>query len=101
MPGMESCGLHEHTYNSIMKCDVDIRRDMYTSIVLSGGSTMFPGKETAYLSELLKKQHTINRIVPLQIHTRYIVRGLSVRVCVITLFTMSPLLAVDQASLTG
>merc|ERR1712080_72470 len=24
--GMEACGIHETTYNSIMKCDVDIRR---------------------------------------------------------------------------
>merc|ERR1712180_196761 len=23
--GMESCGVHETTYNSIMKCDIDIR----------------------------------------------------------------------------
>ncbi|VAH05183.1 unnamed protein product [Triticum turgidum subsp. durum] len=30
-------------YNSIMKCDVDIRKDLYGNIVLSGGSTMFPG----------------------------------------------------------
>ena len=27
-----------------MKCDVDIRRDLYSNIVLSGGSTMYPGK---------------------------------------------------------
>ncbi|KAL3634892.1 Actin, aortic smooth muscle [Castilleja foliolosa] len=27
----------------IMKCDVDIRKDLYGNIVLSGGSTMFPG----------------------------------------------------------
>ena len=26
-----------------MKCDVDIRRDLYANTVLSGGSTMFPG----------------------------------------------------------
>jgi hypothetical protein len=26
-----------------MKCDVDIRKDLYGNIVLSGGSTMFPG----------------------------------------------------------
>merc|ERR1712018_143613 len=26
--GMESCGIHETTYNSIMKCDVDIRKDL-------------------------------------------------------------------------
>ena len=41
--GMEIAGVHETTYNSIMKCDVDIRRDLYSNIVLSGGSTMFPG----------------------------------------------------------
>lgn len=26
-----------------MKCDVDIRKDLYGNIVLSGGSSMFPG----------------------------------------------------------
>eukprot|EP00270_Netrium_digitus_P004711 TRINITY_DN15_c0_g1_i3.p1 TRINITY_DN15_c0_g1~~TRINITY_DN15_c0_g1_i3.p1 ORF type:complete len:378 (-),score=58.13 TRINITY_DN15_c0_g1_i3:443-1576(-) len=41
--GMESSGIHETTYNCIMKCDVDIRKDLYGNIVLSGGSTMFPG----------------------------------------------------------
>ena len=41
--GMESAGIHETTYNSIMKCDVDIRKDLYGNTVLSGGSTMFPG----------------------------------------------------------
>jgi actin-related protein len=40
---MEAAGIHETTYNSIMKCDVDIRKDLYGNIVLSGGSTMFPG----------------------------------------------------------
>ncbi len=41
--GMETAGIHETTFNSIMKCDVDIRRDLYSNIVLSGGSSMFPG----------------------------------------------------------
>ncbi|KAJ6798193.1 actin-like [Iris pallida] len=41
--GMEAAGIHEMTYNSIMKCDVDMRKDLYGYIVLSGGSTMFPG----------------------------------------------------------
>ncbi|CAH1389593.1 unnamed protein product [Nezara viridula] len=41
--GMEACGIHETTYNSIMKCDVDIIEDLYTNIVLSGGTTMYPG----------------------------------------------------------
>lgn len=34
---MESCGIHETTYNSIMKCDIDIRKDLYANTVLSGG----------------------------------------------------------------
>merc|ERR1712165_136265 len=34
--GMESCGIHETTYNSIMKCDVDIRKDLYANTVMSG-----------------------------------------------------------------
>ncbi|ETN74403.1 Actin [Necator americanus] len=41
--GMESTGIHETTYNSIMKCDVDIRKDLYANTVLSGGTSMFPG----------------------------------------------------------
>ncbi|CAH8385404.1 unnamed protein product [Eruca vesicaria subsp. sativa] len=40
---MDTCGIHEMAYNSIMKCDVDIRKDLFRDIVLSGGSTMFPG----------------------------------------------------------
>ncbi|XP_004645493.2 actin, cytoplasmic 1-like [Octodon degus] len=41
--GMESCGIHETTFNSIMKYNVDIRKDMYANTVLSGGTTMYPG----------------------------------------------------------
>merc|ERR1719220_1166751 len=40
---MESTGVHEATYNSIMKCDIDIRKDLYANNVLSGGTTMYPG----------------------------------------------------------
>merc|ERR1719389_811166 len=41
--GMESAGVHETTYNSIMKCDVDIRKDLYANVVLLGGTTMYAG----------------------------------------------------------
>merc|ERR1711900_111383 len=41
--GMEARGIHETTYNSIMKCDVDIRKDLYANTVMSGGTTMYPG----------------------------------------------------------
>lgn len=41
--GLETAGVHETTYNSFMKCDVDIRKDLYGNIVCSGGTTMYPG----------------------------------------------------------
>ena len=41
--GVESPGIHEILYNSVTKCDIDIRKEMYANIVLSGGTTMFPG----------------------------------------------------------
>ncbi|KAK2703891.1 hypothetical protein QYM36_017817 [Artemia franciscana] len=51
--GRESYGIHETTYKSIMKCDVDIRKDLYASIVLSGGSTMYPS-----IAERMQKEIT-------------------------------------------
>jgi len=51
--GRESEGIHKLSYGSIMKCDVDIRRDLYDNMVLSGGSTMFPN-----IDERLKKEIT-------------------------------------------
>merc|ERR1712178_72999 len=39
--GNESSGIHQLTYDSIMKCDVDIRKDLYANTVMSGGTTMF------------------------------------------------------------
>jgi len=41
--GMEAVGIHETCYNSIMKSDLDVRKDLYANCVLSGGTTMFPG----------------------------------------------------------
>nr|KAG5711671.1 hypothetical protein BaRGS_016853 [Batillaria attramentaria] len=41
--GNEHVGMHEMLHNSIQKCDIDIRRDLYANTVLSGGSTMYPG----------------------------------------------------------
>jgi len=41
--GMEQEGVHKLTFSSIMKCDVDIRKDLYGNIVMSGGTTMYQG----------------------------------------------------------
>ena len=50
--GMEANGVHETCYNSIMKCDVDIRKDLYGNIVLSGGTSMFRGINTRLEKEM-------------------------------------------------
>jgi len=53
MTGLESDGIHKLVFESIMKCDVDIRKDLYANIVLSGGSTMYPG-----IQERMEKEIT-------------------------------------------
>lgn len=51
--GMESGGFHETIYSSIMKCDVEIRKELFRNILLSGGSTMFPGMAERIHRELI------------------------------------------------
>jgi len=41
--GAETAGIHESVFNSIMKCDIDIRKELYANCVMSGGTTMYPG----------------------------------------------------------
>jgi len=41
--GMESAGVHEVVHNSIMRCDIDIRKDLLANVVMSGGTTMYAG----------------------------------------------------------
>lgn len=44
-------GIHKFTFDSIMKCDNDIKKDLFKNIVLAGGSTMFEG-----MKERMKKE---------------------------------------------
>jgi actin-related protein len=50
--GREFSGVHQTTYDSIMKCEVDIRKDLYGNIVLSGGTTMFEGIDARMEKEI-------------------------------------------------
>jgi len=50
--GMEVAGVHETIFNSIMKCDVDIHKDLYNRIVLSGGNTLYPNIEDRMEKEI-------------------------------------------------
>jgi len=53
MVGLEDNGIHNLIFDSIMKCDVDIRKDLYANIVLSGGSTMYPGIQERVEKEVI------------------------------------------------
>jgi len=41
--GRELPGIHTATHKCIQSCDIDLRRELYKNIVLSGGTTMYPG----------------------------------------------------------
>ena len=43
MLGKDFDGVQKTAYDSVMKCDVDLRRELFNSVTLSGGTTMFPG----------------------------------------------------------
>ena len=65
--GKEASGIHDCTFQTIMKCDVDIRKDLYANIVLSGGTTMFPGigeRMTKELTALAPSTMKIKVVAP-------------------------------------
>lgn len=51
-------------YESIRKCDLDIRRELYQNIVLAGGSTKLPG-----LPDRMQKE--VNAILPSSLRVRW------------------------------
>jgi len=54
MLGVELEGISKSIYSSIMRIDIDIRKDVFSNIVLSGGSTMFPGFEERLKKDLVR-----------------------------------------------
>ncbi|XP_017367332.1 actin-related protein T1 [Cebus imitator] len=50
--GIHSPGLSKMVSSSIMKCDTDIQKNLFAEIVLSGGTTLFPGLEERLMKEL-------------------------------------------------
>jgi len=65
--GKETLPMDEIIVEAVSKCDIDLRRDLYSNIVLSGGSTMFPGlKErlTKEISEMIPENVEVKIIAP-------------------------------------
>merc|ERR1711998_412324 len=65
MIGKEASGIHDCTFQTIMKSDIDIRRELFGNIVLSGGTTMFPG-----IAERMTKE--LNALAPSTVKVRII-----------------------------
>lgn len=60
--GKEYPGFHEIAYNSIQKCDIDIRKSLYENIVLSGGTTMYQGLPERLTKEITNKAPSTMKI---------------------------------------
>ncbi len=54
LEGREHEGIHTLTFKSIGKCDMDVRKDLYSNVILSGGTTMFEGLPERLEKELVK-----------------------------------------------
>nr|XP_033777898.1 actin-85C-like [Geotrypetes seraphini] len=50
--GIEAPGVDKMIFNSITKCDIDVRRNLYGNVLLSGGSTLFLGLDERILKEM-------------------------------------------------
>lgn len=63
--GRELMGIHQATFKCVQSCDIDLRRDLFKNIVLSGGNTLFPG-----IGERLTKE--IKALAPQKIDVKVI-----------------------------
>lgn len=60
--GQEGAGLHEAIYASIAGCDMDLRRDMYANVVLSGGTSMFRNIEVRLQQDIARMAPSTMRV---------------------------------------
>ncbi len=54
LDGREAEGIHKLVLESIMHSDIDLRQMLYRNVILSGGSTVFPGLPERLRAELQK-----------------------------------------------
>jgi actin, other eukaryote len=52
--GRDEQGIHSMLHQTVQKCDIDLRRDLYSNIVLSGGTTMLPNLPERLHAELVR-----------------------------------------------
>ena len=52
--GKEGVGIAQACYNSIQKCDIDLKQTLYNNIFLTGGTSMFEGLTERFKDEIIK-----------------------------------------------
>lgn len=63
--GDETLGMHKMAFESVKACDLDVREDLYSNVILSGGTTLYqglPDRLEKEISELCPKQGIVKII---------------------------------------
>ena len=65
--GLEAEGIHNLVATSINRCDIDVRKDLFGNVVLSGGTTMYknlPERLNAELTKLAETNVKVKVVAP-------------------------------------
>ena len=69
MLGLDMKGIHKSIYECIQKADIDLRRELYENITLSGGTSMFEGIQqrlSKELAQILNPSVNVKIIAPVE-----------------------------------
>ena len=63
----EACGIHDTSFQNVMKCDVDTRKDLHHNVVLARSTTIFRGMVERMTNEL-------TALAPSTLRSRWLLR---------------------------
>jgi len=63
LDGKDMLGIHELIRECVMRCDVEVRKELYQSILLAGGTTLFQGFQNRLATE-------VQRFAPEQVRAK-------------------------------
>jgi len=63
LDGRDDLGIHELIRECVMRCDVEVRKELYQSILLAGGTTLFQGFQNRLATE-------VQRFAPEQVRAK-------------------------------
>lgn len=60
--GYDFPGVHKFCFDSVQKCDTDVRKDLFQNVILAGGSTLFEGMGERMWKELHALVPPVNKV---------------------------------------